>query len=56
MVANIQVITYFLNLFSIRHYLRQLLAEFGASIGNIKRLSVLQTLDTLEIGANLSAF
>ena len=29
--------------FSFKHYLRQLMAEFGASIANIKRLSVLQT-------------
>ena len=43
MVTNPQVITYFLSLFSIKHYLRQLMGEFGASIANIKRLHVLQT-------------
>ena len=32
------------------------MAEFGTSIANIKRLRVLQTLDILEIRANLTAF
>ena len=56
MVTNLQVVTYRLNLFSIKHYLRQLLAAFGASIANIKLLSVLQTLDTLKIRANVTVF
>ena len=42
MITNFYVITYFWNLFSIKHYLRQLMAKFEASIANIKRLSVLQ--------------
>ena len=33
---------FFLDLFSIKHYLRQFMPEFGASIANIKRLRVLQ--------------
>ena len=32
------------------------MTKFRASIANIKHLSVLQILDTLEIRANLSAF
>ena len=40
---------YFLNLFSIKHYLGQLMAEFGASIANIKRLCVLQTFGHLKL-------
>ena len=32
------------------------MAKLGASIANIKRLSVLQILDALEIWANLTAF
>ena len=32
------------------------MAKLGASIANIKRLSVLHILDTLEIRANLTAF
>ena len=43
MVTNIQVMTYRLNSYSIKHYLGQLLAEFGAAIANIKYLSALQT-------------
>ena len=57
MVTNPQGITYFLNLFSIKHYPMQLMAEFGASIANIKRLCVsYKLLDTLEVRANLTAF
>ena len=56
MVTNFYVITYIQNLYSIKHYLRQLIAKYGASIANIKRLTVLQILDTLDIRANLTAF
>ena len=42
MVTNLQVVKYHFNLILIKH-LKQPLAEFGASIANIKCLSVLQT-------------
>ena len=45
MVTNVYVITYFKNLFLIKHYLRQLMAKFGASIANIKHLGVLQSFE-----------
>ena len=56
MVTNLQEVTYHLNLFSIKHNWRQLLAEIGASITNIKCLSVLQTFRTPDIRANLTVF
>ena len=39
---------------SIKHHWLRSLVKFWASIANIKRMRVLQTLDTLEIKANLN--
>ena len=54
MTTTIMIVTYIWNLFSIKHYWLQSLAKFWASIFNIKRMRVLQILDTLEIKANLN--
>ena len=43
MVTNLQILAHFLNLLSIEHYLVQFWAKFGASIVNIKCMSILQT-------------
>ena len=37
------MLAYFLNLLSIKHYLVQFSAKFGASTANIKRMGALQT-------------
>ena len=54
MVTNLQMLAYFLNLLSIEHYLVQFWAKFGASTVNIKCMSILQTLDSLEMKANFN--
>ena len=43
MVNNLQLLAYFLNLLSIKHYLVQFWAKFGASTSNIKCMGVSQT-------------
>ena len=43
MVINLQMLTYFLNLLSIKHYLVQFWAKFWASTVNIESMGVLQT-------------
>ena len=53
MVTTIMIVTYIWNLLSIKHYWLHRLVKFWASIANIKRMRVLQILDTLEIKANL---
>ena len=52
MVTTIIIVTYIWNLFSIKHYWSHSLVKFGASIASIKRMRVLQILNTLEIKAN----
>ena len=54
MVTTIMIVTYIWNLFFIEHYWLHSLVKFWASIANIKRMRVLQILDTLEIKANLN--
>ena len=44
----------YLKLVSIKHYWLHSLVKFWASIANIKRMRVLQFVDTLEIKANLN--
>ena len=53
MDTTIMIVTYIWN-FSIKHYWLHSLVKFWASIANIKRMRVLQILDTLEIKANLN--
>ena len=43
MVTNLQMLAYFLNLLSIKHYLVQFLANLWAIAANIKCMGVLQT-------------
>ena len=43
MVTNLQMLAYFLNLLSIKHYLVQFWAKFWASTVNIKCYGILQT-------------
>ena len=54
MVTTIMIVTYIWNWFSIKHHWLHNLVKFWASIANIKRMRVLQILDTLEIKANLN--
>ena len=53
-VTTIMIVTYIWNLFSIKHFWLHSLVKFWASIANIKRMRVLQILDTLEIKPNLN--
>ena len=43
MVTNLQMVAYFVNLFSNKHYLVQFLAKLWASTANINGMWVLQT-------------
>ena len=54
MVTAIMIVIYIWNLFSIKHYWLHSLVKFRPSIANIKRVRVLQILDTLKIKANLN--
>ena len=54
MVTTIIIVTYIWNLFSIKRYWLHSLFKLWASIANIKRMRVLQIVDTLEIKANLN--
>ena len=56
MVTNLQMIAYFLNVLSIKHYWVQYYAKFGASIANIKSMGVLQTLRQFWNETNLTQF
>ena len=46
----------FLNLFAIKHYLRQFYAKFGASIAKSRCMSVQRTFGHIEIRPNSTAF
>ena len=54
MVTNLQMLAYFLNLLSIKHYLVQFWAKFWNSTANIKWMGVLQILDSPEMKANFN--
>ena len=54
MVTMIMIVAYIWNFFSIRYYLVHILAKYWAFISYIKRISTLQTLDTLKINAHFT--
>ena len=56
MVTTTIIVTYIWNLFSIKHNWLHSLVKFWASIANIKRMRVLQIVNTFEIKANHNNF